>query len=103
MAVYIAVVLTEAVSEAPGREPLFQETFVLLEADDETRAWEKAAVHGRGLETSYANEAGERVTWRLVQVVDVNRVLDERLGDGSELYARHFTDFAAYQAFEPLL
>lgn len=41
------------------------------------------------------------VRWSLVKTVDVAPVLEEGCGDGSELYARHSRDFAAYRRFEP--
>jgi hypothetical protein len=103
MGMYVAVLLFEASGDAAGRAPLFQESFVLLAADSPAEAREHAVSHGRGRETSYRNEDGEPVTWRLRTVVDVNEVLDPELGDGAEVYARHFRDYDAYAAFEPLL
>ncbi|MEU5421330.1 DUF4288 domain-containing protein [Streptomyces sp. NPDC001407] len=103
MSTYVAVLLCESSAGTEGRTPLFQESFVLLTAEDEAEARAKAEAHGKGLETSYENEAGELITWRLRHVVDVSEVLDERLADGSELYARHFRNYAAYRSFEPLL
>lgn len=69
--------------------------------EDEARS--RAHAHGEGLETSYRNEKGELITWTFRQLVDVAEVADERVGDGTELYTRHFRNFAAYTAFEPLL
>ncbi|MFF3619333.1 DUF4288 domain-containing protein [Streptomyces sp. NPDC002467] len=103
MTTYIAVLPCETSADSNDHAPLYQESFVLLTAADEARAREKAEVHGKGLETSYENEAGELITWRPRHVVDVGEVLDERLTDGSELYARHFRNYAAYCCFEPLL
>ncbi|MFI1799046.1 DUF4288 domain-containing protein [Streptomyces sp. NPDC020379] len=103
MPTYVAVLLCESSSDVDDHTPLYQESFVLLTAEDEARAREKAEAHGKGLETSYENEAGELIIWRLRHVVDVSEVLDERLADGSELYARHFRNYTAYRSFEPLL
>ncbi|MCX5206631.1 DUF4288 domain-containing protein [Streptomyces sp. NBC_00237] len=100
---YIAILLTEATSEAPDHEPLYAEDFVLLTADSEEEARAKALTHGRSQETSYENEQGERITWKLLHVVDVNEVLDASLGDRADLYSRHFKNYDAYRAFEPLL
>ncbi|HSA49661.1 MAG TPA: DUF4288 domain-containing protein [Yinghuangia sp.] len=100
---YIAVILAEATSPAPGFAPLYQESFVLLTAGSAREARAKARRHGLAVETTYENEAGEPVTWSLKQVVDVAEVLDADLGDGADLYARHFRDYAAYRSFEPLL
>ncbi|GAA0338421.1 DUF4288 domain-containing protein [Streptomyces blastmyceticus] len=103
MSTYIAVLLCQSSSDAEDHVPLYQESFVLVTAQSEAQAREKAAAHGKALETSYENERGELITWRLRHVVDVGEVLDERLTDGSELYARHFRNYAAYRSFEPLL
>ncbi|NUS42461.1 MAG: DUF4288 domain-containing protein [Mycobacteriaceae bacterium] len=103
MGMYVAVLLSEASSDAADHEPLFQESFVLLAAESLEEARENAVMHGRGQETSYRNEDGERITWRLRTVVDVNEVLDPELADGAEIYARHFRDYDSYAAFEPML
>ncbi|MFI5801626.1 DUF4288 domain-containing protein [Streptomyces sp. NPDC051561] len=100
---YVAVLLTEATSEAVGHEPLYAEDFVLLSADNEEEARAKALARGKAQETSYANENGDLITWKLLHVVDVNEVLDTPLHDGADLYTRHFRDYRAYRAFEPLL
>ena len=34
--------------------------------------------------------------------MDVQRI-DAEIGHGSTLYVRHFRDYSAYEAFEPLL
>ncbi|MFE2548031.1 hypothetical protein ACFXGI_05705 [Streptomyces sp. NPDC059355] len=44
-----------------------------------------------------------RITWTFRQLVDVAAVPDDRVGDGAELCTRHFRNFAAHTAFEPLL
>lgn len=100
---YIAVLLCEASTTADGQAPLYQENFVLLRARDEGEARDKALAHGRRLETSYQNELGDTVSWRLLHVVDVSEVGETDLGDGSEVYTRHFRNYAAYRSFEPLL
>ncbi|HYO58229.1 hypothetical protein [Archangium sp.] len=43
------------------------------------------------------------IHWSLKHLVDVSPVLDDDLKDSSELYARHFKNYDAYHAFEPLL
>ena len=53
--------------------------------------------------TRFKNDAAETITWSVKQVLDVSKVLDAELGDGADLYSRHFRDYAAYRSFEPLL
>ncbi|MBD0743173.1 DUF4288 domain-containing protein [Streptomyces sp. CBMA152] len=103
MSLFVAVLLCAASTTAEDQAPLYQENFVLLTAQDEDEARDKALAHGKRLETRYENELGETVTWKLLHVVDVNEVSDPELGDGSELYTRHFRNYDAYRSFEPLL
>ncbi|MEV6734891.1 MULTISPECIES: DUF4288 domain-containing protein [unclassified Streptomyces] len=103
MRTYVAVLVCVATATAGGQAPLYRESFVLLSARTEDEARSKAQAHGEALETSYRNEKGERITWTFRQLVDVAEVPEDPLGDGAEIYTRHFRNFAAYTAFEPLL
>lgn len=100
---YIAVILYESASDAPNYQPLYQESFILLKATSLEEAEAKALAYGTQEQVSYQNENQETIRWSLKQVIDVNSVLDDELDDGSELYARHFRNYEAYCAFEPLL
>lgn len=101
---YIAILLYESHSPAStDYRPLYQEDVVLLYADSEDAAKERAAQHGRAQETTYRNADGETISVALKHVVDVNPVLDADLSQDADLYSRHFRDYAAYQRFEPLL
>lgn len=99
----MAVILYEAQSDAPNYEPLYEESFVLIGASTEDEAKGKAAIHAQGQLSSYQNEFGETITWNVKQIIDVCPVLTNTFEDGSELYVRHFRDFQAYRAFEPML
>jgi len=100
---YIAVLLYESSSAAPGYRPLYDESFVLIKASSPEEAKEKASTYAKREQTSYRNEQGEEISWSLKQVIDVTAVLDESLEDGSDLYSRHFRNYEAYRLFEPLL
>jgi Domain of unknown function (DUF4288) len=100
---YVAVILYESSSDVPEYQPLYQESFVLLKATSLEEAEAKALAYGTQEQVSYQNENRETIRWSLKQVIDVNSVLDDELDDGSELYARHFRNYEAYCAFEPLL
>jgi hypothetical protein len=100
---FVAVILSEATSDAPGHRPLYEESFVLVRAASVEEASERAEELGRGEQTEYLNEAGETIRWSLKHVVDVSDVVDDELGDGATVYARHFRDYDAYRRFEPLL
>jgi Domain of unknown function (DUF4288) len=98
---YAAVLLYEATSSRPTHTPLFEETVTLLLADSPEHAAEKAREHAESRETSYQNVHGDTVTVSFRHLVDVTEV-DGPLGDGAEVYTRHFRDYRAYLAVEPL-
>lgn len=100
---YIAVLLYESTSQSGAKKPLYQESFVLLQASGEEEARARAVEHARQQEVHYKNAEGETIQCSLKHVIDVSSVLDDELKDGAELYARHFRDYEAYHAFEPLL
>ncbi|MDA3646087.1 DUF4288 domain-containing protein [Saccharopolyspora indica] len=99
---YVAVLLMEATAEAADHEPLYEESFVLLKAESEEEAAEKAAYHGKQQQTSYQNENHELITWKLKQVVEVKPLEDATFDDGTEIYSRFFRNYQAYNSFEPL-
>ncbi|MGW1676516.1 DUF4288 domain-containing protein [Saccharopolyspora sp. NPDC002376] len=99
---YVAVLLLEATSDAADHQPLYEESFVLLKAESEEEAAEKATDHGKQQETSYQNENHEQITWKLKQVVEVKPVEDATFDDGTEIYSRFFRNYQAYSSFEPL-
>lgn len=100
---YVAVLVSESSSDAPDYEPLLEESFVLVYADSDEQAASRARELGLAEETSFQNDAGETVTWKLKHVVDVNPALYDELEHGTTLYARHFRDYDSYRKFEPLL
>lgn len=96
---YAAVLVLEATSDSPTHEPLYEESFVLLTAESEEEAAEKAREYGKQQETSYHDEHHQLVTWKLKQVVEVKPIEDATFDDGSELYSRFFRDYASYRSF----
>ncbi|QBD83167.1 DUF4288 domain-containing protein [Ktedonosporobacter rubrisoli] len=99
---YIAVLLYESAADAQDYQPLYEECFILVKAATREEA-EKQAIAYAGQPYSYTNEYGEKITWSLKRIVDINKVLDDQLNGVSELYARHFRNYAAYRLFEPHL
>lgn len=100
---YVAVLLYETSSPDPAYTSTFEECFLLLRADSDEQARASAQQRSRASETSYKNADGQTIHCKLKHVVDVSRVLSDTLDDGAELYARHFKDYRAYYAFEPML
>jgi hypothetical protein len=100
---YITVLLFGSTSDSDGYRPLYREDVTLLYAGSQQDAQRRAGEHGRGLETSFANDRGEQITWTLLEVVDVAPALEDKFDDDAELYSRHFRDVAAYRSFDPKL
>ncbi|MBE3558432.1 MAG: DUF4288 domain-containing protein [Ktedonobacteraceae bacterium] len=98
---YIAVLLWESSSDRPDYRPLYEESILLIAATSEEEARQKALVSAS--KYSYDNVYGETITWSLKHLVDVQPALEEKFSDVTELYARHFRNYEAYRAFEPLL
>ena|SRR5690242_3115800 len=94
--IYIAAVLIESSSDAPDFQPLHEERFVLVSAQSEQEAQDKAA---RLIELpySYQNQYGETITCSLKEVVDVKPMTSETIIDGSELFYRCFRDYEGYR------
>ena len=99
---YVAVLLLEALSDAPDHEPLFEESFVLLTAETAEEAAEKAREYGKQQESSYVDEKDNPVSWKLKQVVEVKPLEDATLDDGAEIYSRFFRNHRAYTELDAL-
>jgi hypothetical protein len=69
-------------------EPLFLEEFILLRGGSYDEAYEKAETKGRSMAHSYLNDAGGEVQWAFQSVLEIRRLIDDELVDGSELYSR---------------
>ncbi|MGL4617623.1 DUF4288 domain-containing protein [Chroococcidiopsis sp.] len=100
---YIAVILFESSSSAPNDRPLYEECFILIQANSLEEAREKALLYSRQQECSYQNQDNDTITWTCKQIIDVNSVLYDDFDDITEIYARHFRNYEAYCQFEPFL
>ncbi|WP_460391665.1 DUF4288 domain-containing protein [Actinophytocola sediminis] len=98
---FAAVLMYEVRSSRPDHAPLFEETVTLLAADSAEHAAQRAREHAESRETTYPDDTGDLITWSFRHLVDVTEV-DGPLGDGAEIYTRHFSDYRAYLAVEPL-
>jgi len=97
---YIAVILYESTSDVLSYQPLYQEGFILIKTNSLDSAKEKASAYAKGEEVSYKNEDEETIKWSVKQIVDVNSVLYDQIEDDTELYARHFHNYKAYQQLD---
>lgn len=100
---YIAILLLGTTSEESGHQPLYEESFVLVKAESEPEAKNKATDLAKQQQDSYRDENHTLVSWQLIEVLDVKRLEDTTFDDGTELYSRLFRDYQAYRSFEPRL
>lgn len=99
---YVALLVYESSCAAPDHEALYEETVTLVAAHSAEEAADKAHEYGKRNEVVYKNERGESLSVKLKHVVDVNEAPD-LLGDGAEIYTRHFRDYESYRKFEVML
>jgi hypothetical protein len=69
----------------------FEEILVLVEAESEREAWQKAEAIGERIAVEYQREANPNTRWEFVGVLSVQEVLDESLQEGAELFTRFLT------------
>ena len=91
---YFGLVIEKSTADAPDYEPLFMETAVLVRAASEDQARRK--LEDATQTHSYKNGYDETITWSLVEVAHVQRVLWDDLKDISEIGARTFRDYETY-------
>ncbi|WP_158228273.1 DUF4288 domain-containing protein [Pseudonocardia sp. MH-G8] len=99
---YVALLVYEYSSSAPGFEPLYEETVTIIEANSKENATERARNFARSRQSDYENEAGETIRYHIKHLVDVVEIND-KLCDQAEIYTRHFRNYDAYRTFEPML
>ncbi len=67
-------------------EDLYEDSILLIHAEDEAEALAKGKVSARESNHSYANSRGEDVRWEFREVLDVKQLFDDEIHDGSEVY-----------------
>lgn len=99
---YVAVVVYESASESPDYTPFYEECITLVKANSEDEARSKVEDLGKNRSTKYTNIDGQEISWSLHDIVDISPMLEDSLGEVTEIYARHFKDIDAYRKFETL-
>ncbi len=98
---YIAVFVSKSSVGSLDTNLYYQECFTLIKATSPSEARQKAVNHvNNTVNTSYANERGETVTWVVEGIIDVTNTLDNEFElhtDVVELYVRGFENYKAYQ------
>lgn len=99
---YVAIILYQSLSDAPEYTPMYEESVVLVKAVDEDEARQKTELFAKNYTAQFKNEKGQLITWKMHQIIDVSPMLDDDIGDMTEIYARHFDNIDAYRDFEVL-
>jgi len=86
---YSASLLFQAVHDSPRKDPVWEESIVLVEATSENEARRRAEEIGRSSETGYRTRSGHLV-WRFDRVERM--FLVEAVGDGREVFSRFLRD-----------
>lgn len=68
-------------------EVLYQESVLLVSADDEDKAKEKAINWSTNEELSYSNVYGKQVKWKFIKMVDVYQLPEAEIKDCTEVYS----------------
>ena len=85
----------------PTESDIWEESIILLTADSESLAMERAANIGRGRACSYAVEDGDIVTVEFVSVERVFKIDDSLTDAGVEIFSRHLRGSEAKSLLEP--
>lgn len=101
---YTAISIFETSSDSPSYQPLYSEEISVVEASSDDEAKERAIAQGKASEHSYKNQYDEPINVKFKAVIDVQEPVDDvALSAEGTIYVRHFRDYSAYEAFEPLL
>ena len=83
---------------------LYDETIILVEAENEEKAREKVLAYGKRYEHTSINSRGRERKISLYRIVDITGVLQTESNEGgvTDIYARHFKNIKSYLKFDSL-
>lgn len=73
------------------RNKLYDKTIFLIkvkEKDNEKQALKKAKLTARKFENTYKNHLNEKVTWKLVKVLQIQNLVKSNIYDGMEVFSQ---------------
>jgi hypothetical protein len=87
--VFAASLLFRGVSDnCPSEGDVWEESIILILAEDEESATQKAEKIGRENVVSYKAMAGNMLAWKFVQIERLYEIMDSEITDGTELFSR---------------
>jgi hypothetical protein len=83
---FLAKIIFRIVCGNGQHTPQFDKQLRLIQADDETKAFEKACMIGEKEQVSFLNQQEQLVEWKFINVSELYKL--SALIDGAELYSR---------------
>jgi hypothetical protein len=92
------------ISELNGKrnsQSVWEEYFLLIDADTEAEATKKAEELGRDTEHEYLNSDKELVRWRFEKVTKIYPIEASKLSSGTEVFSRFLKDQTVKSLLQP--
>ncbi len=85
---YVAVLIVQVtVDKRKKKRPLYDRQIKLVKATNHNDAYKKAIAFGKTETHSYLNSKGKNVCWEFLGLADLDLILENEIGDGSEIYS----------------
>ena len=78
------------VDEASEGAVLFEEKLLIFSCRERSNVREQLAALAKKNEESYQNAEGNQVTWVLREILEVQEIMAESVGDGTEVFYRYW-------------
>jgi hypothetical protein len=86
---YVVTLILKCMIEGQSQRPITCfEQIHLIEAGEDTYAYDKALRLGKSQEHSYNNDEGKTISWEFVGIQNLEEILDETIHDGIEIRNR---------------
>jgi len=71
-------------------DPLCEESIVLVRAESELKARQKASDAAAKMEHGYGNEEGAWIDWRFLGIIEIQDLCENELQNGTEVFSHMF-------------
>jgi hypothetical protein len=80
---------------------LWEESIVLVLAEDEAEATRKAEEIGQNHACAYRTCSGDMLVWKFIQIERIQEIIDPSLTDGAEIFSRFLRNHEAKSLLTP--
>jgi len=98
---YVGRLIVECEVLGEQLEPLVEEQWKLIEAQDDAHAYRAALELGAQENHSYENSAGQTVRWSFRGLSDLEEILAETVGSGTEICSTFYERVRAEELLRP--